>query len=125
MAHQQRPLRSVRTDGSARPLNAAAEPVSGDLLRLKDRWRRAHRGWPARSPIVQFPNAPLLVGLTGWVVAELADGSSQAYARAVFYVGISAWAWGELTGGVNWFRRALGAAGLVYVVVEVGAALST
>ena len=45
------------------------------------------------------------------------------YARAAFYVGLAAWAWGELTGGVNWARRALGAAGLVYVVMKVGAAL--
>jgi hypothetical protein len=29
----------------------------------------------------------------------------------------------ELTEGVNWVRRALGAAGLVYVVAKVGAAL--
>ena len=39
------------------------------------------------------------------------------------YVGLAAWAWEELTSGVNWARRALGAAGLVYVVIKVGAAL--
>ena len=87
-----------------------------------DRWRRAQRGWPARFPIVQFPNAPLLVALGGWVVAELTDGSLHSYARAAFYTGLAAWAWEELTGGANWLRRALGAAGLVYVVVKVGAA---
>lgn len=118
-------FRGVDTDGAARPSGSAAEPVSGDVLSLKHRWRRAQRGWPARYPIVQFPNAPLLVGLAGWGVAELADGSMQAYARAVFHVGISVWAWGELTGGANRFRRVLGAAGLVYVVVELGAAVST
>jgi hypothetical protein len=32
-------------------------------------------------------------------------------------------AWDEPAGGVNWARRALGAGGLVYVVVKVGAAL--
>ena len=45
------------------------------------------------------------------------------YARAVFYAGLAAWAWEELSGGVNWFRRALGAVGLVYVVVKVAQAL--
>jgi hypothetical protein len=45
------------------------------------------------------------------------------YARAAFYAGLAGWAWGELTDGVNWVRRALGVAGLVYVVVKVGGAL--
>lgn len=47
----------------------------------------------------------------------------HAYARAAFYAGLAAWAWGEMTSGVNWARRALGAAGLVLVVIRVGAAL--
>ena len=72
---------------------------------------------------MQFPNAPLLVAFGGWLVAALTDGSVHAYARAVFYVGLAVWAWEELTSGVNWARRALGAAGLVYVVIKVGAAL--
>ncbi len=55
--------------------------------------------------------------------ARLTDGSVHAYARAVFYAGLAAWAWEELAGGVNWVRRLAGAAGLVYVVVKVGAAL--
>ena len=42
---------------------------------------------------------------------------------AVFYAGLAAWAWQELEGGVNPVRRAIGAAGLVFVVVKVGAAL--
>ena len=88
-----------------------------------DRWQRAQRGWPARFPIVQFPNAPLLVALGGWVVAALTDGSLHSYARATFYVGIAAWAWSELADGANWVRRTLGAGGLVYVVIKVGAAL--
>jgi hypothetical protein len=51
------------------------------------------------------------------------DGSAHAYARAVFYAGLSAWAWEELVGGVNWVRRAIGAAGLGYVVARVATAL--
>ena len=90
---------------------------------LGDLWRRGQRGWPASFPVAQFPNAPLLVALGGWLVAALASGSVHAYARAVFYVGLAAWAWEELTGGVNWVRRMVGAGGLVYVVVKVGAAL--
>ena len=90
---------------------------------LRDRWRRGQRGWPASFPLAQFPNAPLLVALGGWLVAALTYGSLHSYARAAFYTGLAAWAWGELAGGANWVRRALGAGGLVYVVVKVGAAL--
>jgi hypothetical protein len=92
-------------------------------LTLADRWRRGQRGWPASFPLVQFPNAPLIAALGAWLVAALTNGSVHDYARAAFYAGLTAWAWEELTGGVNWVRRALGAAGLVYVVVKVGAAL--
>ena len=72
---------------------------------------------------MQFPNATLLAVLGAWLVAALTDRSVHSYARAAFYAGLAAWAWEELAGGVNWVRRSLGAAGLVYVVVKVGAAL--
>lgn len=92
---------------------------------LTDLWRRGQRGWPASFPLVQFPNAPLLAALGAWVVAAFTGGSLHAYARAAFYAGLAAWAWEELTGGANWVRRSFGAAGLVYVVAKVGAALRT
>jgi len=94
---------------------------TGATLRVL--WRRAQRGWPASFPIAQFPNAPLLFALGGWVVAKLTDGSVHSYARAAFYAGLAAWAWLELTDGANWVRRALGAGGLAYVVIKVGVAL--
>jgi hypothetical protein len=86
-------------------------------------WRRGQRGWPASFPLLQFPNAPLLVALGGWLIAALTQGSVHDYARATFYTGLAAWAWEEMTAGVNWWRRALGVAGLVYVVGKVGVAL--
>jgi hypothetical protein len=73
--------------------------------------------------VLQVPNAPLLVALGAWLVAAVADGALHAYARAAFYAGLAAWAWLELTAGANWVRRALGAAGFVYVVVRVAWAL--
>jgi hypothetical protein len=90
---------------------------------LAEAWRRGQRGWPARYPLVQLPNAPLLVAIGGWAVARASDGSAHDYARATFYAGLAAWAWEELTGGVNGMRRGLGAAALVFVVVDVGRAL--
>jgi hypothetical protein len=88
-----------------------------------DLWRRGQHGWPARYPVAQFPNAPLLVAFGGWLVAALTDGSAHAYARATVYAGLAAWAWEELADGANLLRRALGAAGLGYVILKVGHAL--
>jgi hypothetical protein len=82
-----------------------------------------NRSWPASFPLVQWPNPPLWAALGGLLVGALTSGSVHAYARAVFYAGLAAWAYLELTEGVNWFRRALGAAGLLYVVLKAGAAL--
>ncbi len=90
---------------------------------LRELGRRARRGWPAGYPLVQAPNAPLLLALAGWLTAAATRGDGHAYARAAFYAGLAAWAWEELAGGVNGARRALGAVGLVYVVVKVGKAL--
>ncbi len=90
---------------------------------LRHSWHCGQRGWPARFPVAQVPNAPLWVALGGQLVAVMTDGSVHAYARAAFYAGLAAWAWEELVSGVNWVRRALGAGGLVYVVDEVAAAL--
>ena len=92
-------------------------------MAASDLWRRAQRGWPPAFPLVQAPNAPLILALAGWLVAAVTDGSAHAYARAVFYVALAAWAWQELAGGVNWLRRILGAVVFVYVVVKVADAL--
>ena len=76
-------------------------------------------GWPAAFPLVQFPNAPLAVALVATVVARLASGEVHDYAYAVASVGFAAWAYLELTAGVNWFRRLLGAGALVWVVLRL------
>lgn len=94
---------------------------SGPARLLADAWRRGQRGWPARFPVAQLPNPPLLFATAGWLLDRVAGGSGLA--RAAFYAGLAAWAWLELADGANWFRRALGAAGLAYVVVAVCTAL--
>ena len=87
-------------------------------------WRRGQHGWPAAFPVAQLPNAPLLVALVASVSSSMTDGDVHAYARAAFHVGLSAWAWGELSSGLNWFRRVLGALGLAFVVRSLAAALA-
>jgi hypothetical protein len=95
---------------------ARSEPISYGQL--------ARKGWPARFPIAQWPNAPLIVALVASVASRLTDGRAHTYASSVFYVALSIWAYEELARGVNWFRRLLGMAGLVYVVARLAAALN-
>jgi|SRR3954469_19442973 hypothetical protein len=97
---------------------------TGTLPALKRFWQRGQRGWPERSPLLQFPNTPLLVAMAGLAVATVTDGSAHDYAQATFYAALGAWAWLELTSGLNPTRRIAGAAGLVFVVVKVGRALA-
>jgi hypothetical protein len=91
--------------------------------RVKMIWERGQRGWPESSPLVQFPNPPLLVALGGFLVAALTDGSGHDYALATGYAALGAWSWLELMAGSGPPRRVLGAAGLVFVVVRTGQAL--
>lgn len=82
-------------------------------------WRRAQRGWPARYPLVQFPNAPLLVAIGASLASRPASGDAAELLQAVSRIGIAIWAYEELVRGDNAFRRVLGVAGLVYVAVAI------
>jgi hypothetical protein len=80
-------------------------------------------GWPRRFPIAQFPNPPLLLAFGGWGLAAVAGGTAHDVGRAVFIVGLGVWAWEEAVGGVNWFRRLLGVAALVWIVAALAGEL--
>src|SRR3954465_626626 len=75
------PRASVRRSPARRSLGSRGVRTR---LTLGERWRRGQRGWPAGFPLVQFPNAPLIAALGGWLVAALAHGSVHASARARF-----------------------------------------
>jgi hypothetical protein len=79
-------------------------------------WRRGQAGWPRSFPIVQFPNAPLLVAFAGWGLAAVTHGTAHDVGRAVSVVGLGVWALLEVVAGVNWFRRLVGAGALVWIV---------
>jgi hypothetical protein len=84
---------------------------------VRDRWRAvAGISLPARYPIVQFPNPPLIVSLCASVVAGWCSGDAARTANAVSTVALVAWAYEELAHGVNLFRRALG---LVFLVLAI------
>jgi hypothetical protein len=101
------------------------DPSTDDAPAPRKIVERAQHGWPAGFPLLQLPNAPLLAALAGWLVAALTGGLVHHCARATFYTGLAAWAWKELEDGVNWARRAIGAAGLVFVIVKIAEALRT
>jgi hypothetical protein len=85
--------------------------------------REGRRGWPAAYPLVQLPNAPLLVAQAAAVGARVGEGRVRDAARAVAAVSFAVWAWQELTQGVNLVRRGIGAAALAALVARlVGAA---
>lgn len=95
-----------------------------DRTRLRALWERAQRGWPAAFPLVQFPNAPLLVALAAWAAARLTDGTAHDILRALFTGALAMWAVLELARGANWVRRALGAVVLASIAVGLARSLA-
>lgn len=81
--------------------------------------RSASAGWPARYPVAQPPNAPLVVALAALGGSHVVDGTAKDWAQAAGYVALGVWAYEEAAHGVNLFRRGLGVAGLAFVVAAV------
>jgi hypothetical protein len=75
--------------------------------------------------LVQPPNALLTAMLAAALAARALSGRPAAYASALFHVVSSAWAYDELVGGVNWFRRLLGAALLLNTASRLARVRST
>jgi hypothetical protein len=75
--------------------------------------------WPKSYPIAQFPNPPLIAALVALTLRWITPDAWTNALTAVGYVFLGAWAYLELAEGANAFRRVLGAAGLVYVIVLI------
>jgi hypothetical protein len=95
--------------------------------RPRDLWRGFKKltqlSFPKSFPIVQFPNAPLIVGFLAGLLASHLHGDAHDYTRAIAYLATGLWAYLELTEGVNWFRNLLGLAYVVSTVVHLALAL--
>ena len=63
-----------------------------------------------------MPNAPLLVALAGRGLQAVGRGRARGAGRAAFTLGLAAWAGEEAVDGVNWFRRLLGVATLLWML---------
>ncbi len=94
---------------------------------LSSAWRAFQRlttlGYPRRFPVVQFPNLPLIIALIAGYGSRYVRGTGHAYLLAVGYLAMTIWAYEELGRGTNWFRRLLGMAFMVDLVVRVGQGL--
>jgi hypothetical protein len=88
-------------------------------VRAAELWRRGQEGWPARFPIVQFPNPPLLLAFAGSGLAAVSSGSMHELARLTSTLGLAIWASWEAMGGVNWFRRLLGVGALALILLNL------
>jgi hypothetical protein len=82
-------------------------------------------GFPRRFQVVQFPNAPLILGFVLGIAARYASGSPHDYLQSAAYLSMTVWAYEELAHGSNWFRRLLGAAYAVILVIRVAHAISS
>jgi len=76
-------------------------------------------GFPRRFAVVQFPNLPLIVAFLAGEAGRFLDGSERSYAASVSYLAMAIWAYEELVHGVNWFRRLLGLAYTIIMIVRV------
>jgi hypothetical protein len=108
--------------------------VQNDTMRHVDDQGTPARAWlaykrltglsfPRRFPVVQFPNLPLIVAALAGAAGKFPDGSAHSYAASVSYLAMTIWAYEELVHGANWFRRLLGLAYVIVLVVRVAVAL--
>jgi hypothetical protein len=101
------------------------------MLMIRDRLQSARLAWerlaalsfPRRFPVVQFPNLPLIVALLAGAAGNFLDGAAHSYTASVSDLALTIWAYEELVHGVNWFRRILGLAFVILLIVRVARAL--
>jgi hypothetical protein len=95
--------------------------------RLRWVWHAYQRltglSFPRRFPIVQFPNLPLSVAFLAGEAGKFLEGSAHSYSASVSYLAMTIWAYEELVHGVNWFRRLLGLAFVILLIMRAAHAL--
>ena len=85
--------------------------------------RLTQLSWPKRYPLVQFPNAPLILAFLAGQAAGFLHGAPHSYASAASYLAMIVWAYEELVHGVNLFRHLLGLGYTISTLVHLGLAL--
>jgi hypothetical protein len=104
--------------------NPSRHPVLSVPVKCWRAFRRLTRlSFPRSYPIVQFPNAPLILAFVSGLVAHDSQGHVHSYAQAISYLAMAVWAYLELFQGVNAFRRVLGLAYTISTAVHLANAL--
>jgi hypothetical protein len=118
------------TDTTDQPVET--RPRRGDLTtRPRDAqvpgWRAfrclTQLSFPRSYPIVQFPNAPLILACMSGLAAHYTHSQEHADLQAVSYLSMAIWAYLELTQGVNTVRRLLGLTYTISTAIHVASAL--
>jgi hypothetical protein len=96
----------------------AAEREAGGIGRRTARWLFLNRR-TGQITIAQWPNVSLSVFLVATIVMRIFHpaGITEAALRWLALVGLSVWGLDEVVRGVNPFRRGLGLAVLVAMVI--------
>jgi hypothetical protein len=105
-------------------MESSRHPVLNAPVRCWRAFKRLTRlSFPRSYPIVQFPNAPLILAFAAGLLAHHSHGREHADAQAVSYLATAIWAYLELFDGVNAFRRLLGLAYTISTAVHLATAL--
>lgn len=81
-------------------------------------WRAGQEGWPRRYPLVQLPNAPLLLALAGGRLRRARSEPARRAGGIAHELGMLWWALAEVARGTNLFRRALGIGALAALLAS-------
>ncbi len=108
---------SSSIDPSRHPIRNAPATCRRAFNRLR------HFSFPRSYPIVQFPNAPLIIAFASGLLAHHSHGLEHSYAQAISYLAMATWAYLELFYGVNAFRKLLGLAYTISTAVHLANAL--
>jgi hypothetical protein len=112
-------VRTARRDDRRRAI--------GHITRTGALWRGFKRltrlSWPRSFPLVQFPNAPLIVAFLAGAAASRTHAPAHVYLASISYLAMGVWAYLELVYGVNWFRHLLGLGYTISTAVHLALAL--
>jgi hypothetical protein len=93
---------SDRTDGVRAPIDGSRHPVVDAAVRARRVWRNLTAlSFPRSYPIVQFPNAPLILAFGSGLLAQNSHGHEHSYAQAISYLSMAVWAYLELFQGMS------------------------
>ena len=78
-----------------------------------------HARVPATLPDRSVPNVPLIAAFVAGEAGTFVHDTEHSFAASAAYLAMTIWAYEEVVHGVNWFRRLLGLAYVIILVVRL------